>query len=337
MSKLFKILLIVAIVIFGVLLCLFLIPVPQAKTVLWGVDFSQMQAEGLKLDWKKMYLAMLEDLGVKHIKLHTQWDFIEGSQGTVYFNDVDWQLQQAQSHGADVIYVIGMKTGRWPECHTPSWAAGLSEQEQQKDVLAYVQMVVERYKDNKAIVAWQAENEPLFGFGICPSWYYQNTDFLKQEVALIHSLDPSRQVIISDSGESSLWLRAASIGDEVSSTLYRKVWMHISDTLGFYWTWPIPPSWYWVKASIIQAFFHKKVIVGELQAEPWNPSPFNNLPLQEQEQSMNLSQLTANITYAKKTGLDGFYLWGVEWWYWLKTTQNEPGIWNYAKTLFKTP
>ena len=37
----------------------------------------------------------------------------------------------------------------------------------------------------------------------------------------------------------------------------------------------------------------------------------------------------------KKTGLDTFYLWGVEWWYWMKTAQNQPAIWTEAKTLFK--
>lgn len=334
MSIIFKTFFAVVVLLFAILLCLFFIPVPQAKAALYGVDFSQMQAEALKLDWKQMYSAMLDDLGVKHIKLHTQWDFIEGTQNNFYFDDVDWQLQQAESHGADVIYVVGMKTGRWPECHIPDWAAGLSKEEQQKDVLAYVQTIIERYKGNKAIVAWQAENEPLFNFGICP-WYDAN--FLQQEVALIHSLDPSRKVIISDSGESSLWLKAASIGDEVSSTLYRKVWMHISDSSGFYWTWPIPPSVYWVKAEIIQVFFHKKVIVGELQAEPWNPTLFYNLPIQEQEQSMNLNQLKANVLYAKETGLDEFYLWGVEWWYWLKVTNADPTIWAYAKTLFTAP
>jgi len=25
-------------------------------------------------------------------------------------------------------------------------------------------------------------------------------------------------------------------------------------------------------------------------------------------------------------------MWGPEWWYWLKTTQNEPAIWNTAKS-----
>ena len=93
--------------------------------------------------------------------------------------------------------------------------------------------VVERYKDSKAIAYWQVENEPLFKFGLCPSWYYQNDDFLKKEVALVKSLDPSRKIIISDSGEQSTWFSAAKVGDIVGITMYRDVWAHVTDTFGF--------------------------------------------------------------------------------------------------------
>ena len=42
-----------------------------------------------------------------------------------------------------------------------------------------------------------------------------------------------------------------------------------------------------------------------------------------------------DVLFAKDTGLDKFYFWGVEWWYWMKTKQNQPQIWNEAKLLFK--
>ena len=49
---------------------------------------------------------------------------------------------------------------------------------------------------------------------------------------------------------------------------------------------------------------------------------------------MNLEQFRKNIEFAQRTGLDTFYLWGGEWWYWLKEKQNQPEIWEEAKTLF---
>lgn len=324
------IILLVCIILFSIYI-FFMSKKVSAQNITWGVAFSQMQAEALKLDWKKTYLAILEDLGAKHIKLHTQWDWVEGKKDNYFFNDIDWQISEAEKHGASVIFVTGMKTGRWPECHLPAWAAGLSKEDQQTEILEYVTQVVQRYKNSKAIVAWQAENEPLFKFGKCP-WY--DKDFLKKEVELIKLLDPSRPIIITDSGEQSLWIGAAKIGDIVGTTLYRKVWVHITDKLGFYFEFPIPAMNYQIKAMIIKKLFGKDVINVELQAEPWIQDVYIDTPLEEQERSMNLEQFKKNVEYAKATGLNKFYFWGAEWWYWLKKTQGKPEIWNEAKKLF---
>ena len=50
---------------------------------------------------------------------------------------------------------------------------------------------------------------------------------------------------------------------------------------------------------------------------------------------MNLQQFKDNVEYAKETGFDTFYLWGSEWWYWMKTVNDQPEIWNEAKKLFQ--
>ena len=327
------ILLILIAVLFIFIYYFFIAKAKKQDNITWGVNFSQAQAEFLKLDWKKTYVAILKDLGVRHIKLMTNWDWVEGKEGEFYFDDIDWQLSQAKKYNAKIIYVVGMKTGRWPECHLPAWANTISKEEQQKRILNYINSVVLRYRSDKTIIAWQAENEPLFKFGECP-WY--DKDFLKKEVSLIKSLDPSRPVIVSDSGEQSLWLEAASIGDIVGTTLYRKVWVHVTDTVGFYIDLPFSPKSYWIKAEIIKRLFGKKVINIELQAEPWFPNVFKGLPLEEQEKTMNIKQFRKNIEYAEQTGLDEFYFWGTEWWYWMKDKHNRPEIWNEAKKLFKS-
>lgn len=344
MKKKYKamiIFLVIIFVLFLIVFCYFFVgKATVAKNIIWGVDFSQMQTEALKLDWKQTYLAILEDLNIKNIKLHTQWDWIEGQKENYYFGDTDWQLSQAEKHNAKIIYVVGMKTGRWPECHIPSWASGLSEQQQQAELLKYIKEVVLRYKDSKVIAYWQVENEPLLSFGHCPSWYYKSDEFLKKEVALVKSLDPSRQIIVSDSGELSWWVNVGKIGDIVGTTLYRKAWVNISSfgfpiaNPGFYSTYPIPPVFYSRKAEIIKRLFGKEVMCIELQAEPWASKPFYDVPLDEQIKTMDLRQFKSNVEYAKKTGLDRFYFWGVEWWYWMKEKQNQPQIWQEAKILF---
>jgi endo-1,4-beta-mannosidase len=266
--------------------------------------------------------------------LHTQWDWIEGTKGQFYFDDVDWQLAQAKENGVSIIYVVGMKSGRWPECHIPTWANSLQEQQEKDAALNYMKETVERYKNESEITYWQVENEPLFNFGKCPSWYYENDSFLKQEVALVKSLDPSRKVIVSDSGEGSSWFGAAKIGDIVGTTMYREAWAHISDSFGFYFHYFFSPVYYSRKALLIQKIFGKDVICIEFQAEPWASKPFNNVPLAEQDKTMNFKIFQSNVQYAKETGFDTVYFWGVEWWYWMKTVQNQPQIWNEAKTLF---
>ncbi len=306
---------------------------PRAEKINWGVNFSQKHAQDLGLDWKVSYLALLDDLKVKNIKLITHWDLIELEKGKYNFEDLDWQIKMTEEKEANLILVIGVKTGRWPECHIPQWAQDLSKEEQQKEISELLKQLVLRYRDRVSIWAWQVENEPFFPFGGCP---WTDTDFLKKEIDLVKSLDLSpsgkeRPIIISDSGEFSFWIRAARLGDIVGNTLHRKAWF---EELRFYVRYPFPPTYYWRRAKIIRKFFNKKVICVELQAEPWGPKLLYDSPLEEQEKTMNLEQFKKNIEFARKTGFDTFYLWGAEWWYWMKTKQDQPEIWQEAKKLF---
>ena len=302
---------------------------PRAKKIIWGVNFSQKQAQLLGLDWKETFLAILDDLKVKNIKLITHWDLIEPEKNEYNFENLDWQIKEAEKRGAKTILVIGMKTGRWPECHIPQWAKNLSKKEQQKEILELVEKIVLRYKDSSAIKYWQVENEPLFPFGECP---WVDKKFLKKEIDLVKLLDPQkRPVVISDSGEGSFWINAARLGDIIGTTIYKRVWF---GQFGIYIHYPFPSTFYWRKAKVIEKIFNKKVIVIELQAEPWGQKLLYDSPLEEQEKTMNLGQFKYNIEFAKKTGLDTFYLWGGEWWYWLKTKENQPEIWQEAKKLF---
>jgi len=307
---------------------LFVGKMPEAEQITWGVDFSQKHARDLGLDWKEVYLAYLEDLEVKQIKLSTAWNLLEKEKNEYDFSDLDWQIEQAEKYGAKVILVIGMKTPRWPECHFPDWAEDLSKQELQPSILNLLENVVLRYQKNTVIWAWQIENEPLLFFGECPEG---DRNFLKEEVSLVKSLDSlKRPVIISDSGEWSLWLRIADIGDIVGTTLYRRVWM---DELNMYIDYYFSPIYYYRKAEIIKKFFNKKVIVTELQAEPWGPELLYDISVEEQQKSMTLARFSDNIEFAKNTGLDTFYLWGGEWWYWLKEKKGDDSFWQEAKKI----
>jgi hypothetical protein len=313
-----------------VLFCYFFVGISkESKSVNWGVNFSQEKAERFGLNWKEVFLAILNDLGARNLKITVNWDYVEGKQGQYFFEDIDWQMKEAEKSNSNVILVIGRKTPGWPECHLPVWAKGQTKGEQQAEILELLTKIVQKYKGSSALRYWQVENEPFFPFGEC-AW--RDDKFLKKEIELVKSLDPSRPVIVSDSGELSLWLSAAKFGDAVGVTMYRRAWF---GELNSYITYPYPSIFYKRKADLIKLFFNKKVMCIELQAEPWGPEWNYTLPVEEQLKSMDIGIFKNNLKFAKKSGLQDIYLWGSEWWYWMKEKNNQPEFWEEAKNLFK--
>ena len=293
----------------------FLLDFSGGKKPAYGVTFSQKYAGELKLDWQKVYLAILDDLKVSHLRLIAYWDGIEKTQDIFGFSDLDWQVKQAQERGVAVDLVVGRRLPRWPECHDPGWLAKLAPLAVQQEQLEFVQAVIEIYKDNPAIKKWQIENEPLFGiFGHCP---LPDKKFLIQEIELVKSLD-SRPIMVTDSGELSHWQGVAGLADILGITMYRLVW---NPQTGFWDYFFLAPAFYHYKASLTQ-FFHRNlqgVIVTELQMEPWTLNrPMADLTLEEQERSFDLNRFKDNVSYVEKTGFAEVYLWGAEYWYWLE-------------------
>jgi len=331
-KKIIKMIIIISLILILIVISYFFIGFPKPRQdIVWGVNFSYKHAQALGLDWRETYLAILDDLKVKNIKLATYWDFIEGEQGNYYFNDLDWLIEEAEKREVKLIMVIGMKTPCWPECHFPVWAKNLTKEEQQKEILEMIEQMVLRYKNSEAIKYWQVENEPFFPFGQCP---WRDNDFLGEEIKLVKALDSSRKIIISESGEFPMWFRAAKYGDILGITMYRKVWFK---EINSYVSYPFPATFYKRKTQLIKWLFNKEVICVELQAEPWGPSLVYDLPLVEQEKTMNLERFKENVEFAQKTGLAEFYFWGAEWWYWMKEKQNRPEIWQEAKNLLISP
>ena len=76
-------------------------------------------------------------------------------------------------------------------------------------------------------------------------------------------------------------------------------------------------------------------MVIELQAEPWANGWVGDATNEEQFRTMDEHKLVANIEYAKQVGFPEIYLWGAEWWYWMKVDRQYPAIWDTAKTYFQ--
>jgi hypothetical protein len=95
----------------------------------------------------------------------------------------------------------------------------------------------------------------------------------------------------------------------------------------------LPPVFYNLKARLAGKNVGE-VIIAELQAEPWTPNSVTTVSLEEQQKSMDGVRLESHVAYAKRTGFAGAYLWGAEWWYWLRETKGVPEMWDTAKKIF---
>ena len=297
--------------------------IPDRK-IIWGVTFDKTFLSKFNVDWRPAYSVMLDDLKIRQIRLTARWNEIEPQADKFNFTDLDWQVEEASRRNAKIILAIGQKLPRWPECHVPDWVKDKNEA-----LLAYITKTVNRYKNNPAIYAWEVENEPFLPFGECPS---VDVSLLDSEIALVRKLD-SRPILITDSGELSFWVRAASRGDIFGTTMYRWVW---NQYLGSY-KYPIPPAFFRLKEKLTRLFVGQKkpFVVIELQGEPWTRKQIYEIPIQEQLKLMPLPEFNATIDYAKQTGFSDYYLWGVEWWYYLKQN-GQAEYWDRVKNLIET-
>lgn len=312
------------------LLILFVEPAKTAGVKTWGVTYSSLYAKELRLDEKKTFLTILNELGTRDFRLVAYWPEIEKEENRYDFKDLDFQINALEAFGGKSILAIGLKLPRWPECHLPNWIKNKSLNFQKEKILDLIENTVNRYKNKNVIWAWQVENEPfLGGFGECPNL---DADFLDKEIALVKSLD-SRPIIISDSGELGAWYKAYQRADIFGTTMYRQIWHKYIP--GGYFTYPLGPNFFLFKAGLMNQLYGKKEIINiELQAEPWTEQRASGTALEEQLRVFTLDHFKEYTEYAEKVGFEKNYLWGVEWWYWLKEKQDHPEFWEEAKKLF---
>lgn len=303
---------------------------PAPETITYGMSFNTMYARELGLDWKQTYDAILGELGVRHLRLAAHWPMVEPEQDVYNFEELDYQVQAAEKVGATVVLAVGRRLPRWPECHIPAWVKEKSWDDQKVALRAYIETVVLRYKDSPAITYWQVENEPylaLFAFEHCGEL---DEAFLTEEIALVKSLDPTRPVLVTDSGNLGTWSGAYKHGDAFGTSVYVYFW---NPELGQFKTF-LPPWFYRAKEKVMKlAYGEKQTFLIELSAEPWLVAPVTQVPLDVQFTRMDVAKFDDILAYAKKTNYDQQYLWGAEWWYWLHL-KGEDGMWNRGKELY---
>ncbi len=295
----------------------------------YGMTFSKGHAQHLGLDWKANFIALLDEVGIRHFRLSAYWNDLEWPNNEFHFEDLDWQIDQVKKRGGTVTLGIGRRLPRWPECHVPQWAQSLSEPEQQQEVLNMLSAVIAHYKNEPVITHWQVENEPLLPFfGECPA---PDLEFLKQEIALVRSLD-DRPIMVTASGEFGDWTGTGQLGDVLGVSLYRVIWKPIVEEI----TYPVSPAMYALRQYVVNKRGVETIVLSELQAEPWTGKSFPLETIESMYKTMNPKIFDENIQYARSSGFSDIYLWGGEWWYWLKEYHNRREMWEKAIELWRS-
>ncbi|MEK7766847.1 MAG: hypothetical protein AAB368_11470, partial [bacterium] len=295
----------------------------------FGVTFAPSQARYLDQNPKRTFRLLLDELGVRQFRLSAYWNASEATSTIYDFSEIDWQVAEAEKRDAKIVLAIGRRLPRWPECHDPSWLAGLDAAGVREAQLAYVRAAVEHLRGSPAIIAWQVENEPFLRvFGECPP---PDLELLKQEIALVRSLD-TRPIVITESGELSTWQQAATLADVVGISMYRITY---TPAVG-YLPYLLTPNFYTSRADLFALLTGKRTMVTELQMEPWLKNGITASTVSEMYRSLSPAQFAKNARFARATGLSPVYLWGAEWWLWMKEENNAPEFWDAAKMLFRS-
>lgn len=313
------------------------IPLDPKQNIEWNLTFSAKFSRQLGLDWQKNFEAILQEIKPSKIRLVAYWDEIEKEPGQFDFSETDWLVQKAKEKNIPVILVMGLKVPRWPECHEPFWLKNQNSNLKSQKLLNYIKEVVNHYKDEPNIYAWQVENEPFLFFGECGT---VNNKILDEEINLARSLDSKHPILITDGGEAGLWYKAAKRGDIFGTTMYRNTYPRFLGPIFGNIEYPISPAFFRIKEKIIRFLindYSKRFIVIELQAEPWSHVELAKTPVEEQIKLFSPDYFKDTIRYAKETGFDEYYLWGAEWWYWMKEKQGHPEYWETARDLLLTP
>lgn len=334
--KVVKIILVsLAVILLSPFILFFILRPKVQKNINYGVTFSNRFAEEMGLNWNETYIKILDDLQVKNIRLVAYWDEIEQEKDIYDYSNIKWQLDEAEKRNVNVILSLGRKVPRYPECFEPPWWKELpSDNLREQELLEYVKETMNELKGYRSIKIWQIENEPFWPFGECSNPNIKKETVIK-EIELARSLD-SRPILVQDSGEGGVWRPTYEMGDYLGISMYRRIWYNFWGIFFgkfIYFQYPLGHWTYKIKADLVGVPVDK-IIITELQGEPWGPGINSELTQEEKDQTMSRNHFLSTLSYAQKSGFKDLYIWGAEWWYFEKINGN-PFYWDTAKALFK--
>lgn len=314
-----------------------------ARELKVGATFIQLNAEYLHLDWQAAYREIINDIGIKYIRIPIFWDQIEPKPGVFDWKTLDWQLEEAAKANAKVLLVVGHRVPRYPECYAPKWTLPLSKSEFKQALFRMTEAAVLHFRNHPALETWQVENEPLakiFGKIWGGSTCREVDALVSEEVKFVRSLDQHQRPIVVTYAftpwtASQLRETLKFDSDIVAITLFNKVFFRSPIYNGYvemFKLGAIAPLRLAYQKTIAEQH-NKQFWVAELQAEPWGPDgPYQFDRPEDAYESMNSDRLKATWNYATQSGVSRIYLWGVEWWL-AERNKGNSSMLNTAKDL----
>lgn len=250
-----------------------------------------------------------------HIRLGSYWNRIQPSPTEYDFKALVSMIKSFETAKQSLVMTLGVKAPRWPEFHYPSWVQHKTTNHKatQSAILAYIATTVQRLKQFQSITHWQVENEPLDPSG--PDQEAISLDFLKEEIALIRSLD-HRPIIVSVWGNDAIkrgFLPVlAPFADVIGLDLYPKQFVGQVFGQNIY----KGPSFTPQRLKKQLQLMSKPIWVTELQAEPWEKNE-QGYRLAHPK-SISPMQLKETIEQTMQLPVSEVLLWGFEYWLWRK-------------------
>lgn len=307
-----------------------------------GTSFSPLRATSLGLDYQVAF-QQLETMHFRVIRLSAYWNEID----TFGYDELDWLMAEAERTGQPIVLSVGMKGLGWPEFYVPSsaWsgpvpAAGhdVSQDEGLRNsAMQFVEDTVARYRHNRALYAWQIENEPFNRAG--PSHWWISPALVSDEIDAARSLDDRhRPVIVNAFGHFNLFFDQASNRDgldlrsllgfegnsaekESLAVLARGdiLGLDVYTGIGYQFMggnhlshagsdWPDQVA-RWRTLAVSQG---KQAWITEAQAEPWEAS----LASFSDPKSVSPQSIRTMFGALKDAGYSTVLLWGSEYWLW---------------------
>jgi hypothetical protein len=273
---------------------------------------------------------------------------VEREPGRYDWSSIDRQLDALHARGARAVVTIGMKAQRYPEYWLPTWlrmAANIPPDAFPEDhplieqhLFPYLEAAARHLVAHPAVEGLQVENEPFVHFeGHANGWHIRKS-FLEREIATVRATVGDVPLSVSHAS----WLRTDGTWhwildhvDVLSQSVYTKrqrgpwTWLYIFP----YRIGPLTPD---LPAQSRAAARHgKELWITELQGEPFE-SPHVDVRAVPTHQAASFSPrwLRANLKLARRSGATRAYLWGVEWWLYLRDQRDDGRLWQMGRGLF---